>query len=143
VIVVLVNCGVINCTEEAPLRSSCAILAATMLFASLLSLNSYPQAPVPSKNDKEKDTTCRISGMVVKLADGAPLKNATVQLENGEDREHTIATKTAADGRFELKNVPAGRYKLFVWRNGFVGTEYGKKRPSDPGAAFARIIRRE
>jgi len=119
------------------LRSSCAIIAATTLFASLFSLNSYSQAPVLSTNDKEKNATCRISGMVVKLADGAPLRNATVQLENGEDREHTIATKTAADGRFELKNVPTGRYKLYVWRNGFVGTEYRKKRPSDPGATLS------
>jgi protocatechuate 3,4-dioxygenase beta subunit/5-hydroxyisourate hydrolase-like protein (transthyretin family) len=119
------------------LRSACAIIAATTLLVSLFSLRSYSQVSVLSKNDKEKDATCRVSGMVVKLADGAPLRNATVQLENGEDREHTIATKTATDGRFELKNIPAGRYKLYVWRNGFVETEYGKKKPSDPGAAFS------
>jgi hypothetical protein len=68
------------------LPSSCAIIAATMLLASLLSLNSYSQA-VPSKNDKEKDTTCWISGMVVKLVDGAPLKGAMVRVEHGEDHE--------------------------------------------------------
>jgi hypothetical protein len=62
------------------LRSSCAIIAATMLLASLLSLDSYAQA-VPSKNDKERDTTCWISGMVVKLVDGAPLKGAMVRVE--------------------------------------------------------------
>jgi protocatechuate 3,4-dioxygenase beta subunit len=108
-----------------------------MLFASLLSLHSYAQAPVPSKNEKEKETTCRISGMVVKLVDGAPLKGATVRAENGEDREHTIATKTGADGRFELRNIPAGRYKLMVSRSGYVAAEYGQKKPSDPGAAFS------
>src|SRR5438445_11110816 len=75
--------------------------------------------------------------MVVKLADGAPLKGATVRVENGEDREHTIATKTTADGRFELRNIPAGRYKLIVSRSGYVAAEYGQKKPSDPGAAFS------
>jgi hypothetical protein len=59
-----------------------------------------------AKAGKEKEETCRISGMVVKLADGTPLKGATVVLRNDEDLEHTIAAKTTADGRFALKNVP-------------------------------------
>jgi 5-hydroxyisourate hydrolase-like protein (transthyretin family) len=136
VIVVLVNCGVINCAEEEPLRSACAIIASTTLLVSLFSLSGYSQVPV-SKSDQEKDATCLISGMVVKLADGAPLKGATVRVENDEDREHTIAAKTTADGRFELRNIPAGRYKLIISRNGYVAAEYGQKKPSDPGAAFS------
>jgi protocatechuate 3,4-dioxygenase beta subunit len=83
-----------------------------------------------------KEETCRVSGLVAKMADGSPLKNATVLLSTESDREHTIATKTAVDGRFALKNVPAGRYKLSVSRNGYVTAEYGQKKPSDPGAAF-------
>jgi protocatechuate 3,4-dioxygenase beta subunit len=83
-----------------------------------------------------REETCRVSGMVVKLADGTPLKNAMVQLDTDANREHTIATKTGADGRFALKSVPAGRYKLVVTRNGYVRAEYGQKQPSDPGAAF-------
>jgi protocatechuate 3,4-dioxygenase beta subunit len=74
--------------------------------------------------------------MVVKMADGTPLKNATVLLSAEADREHTIATKTAADGQFALKSVPAGRYQLMVSRNGYVSAKYGQKKPSDPGAAF-------
>ena len=89
------------------------------------------------KGAKEKQETCRIAGMVVKLADGTPLKNATVRLENGEDREHTIAVKTTADGRYELRNVPSGRYKVKVTRNGYVEAEYGQRKPSDPGGTLA------
>jgi len=70
------------------------------------------------------------------MADGTPLKNATVQLSAEADREHTIATKTTADGRFALKNVPVGRYELTVSRNGYVTAKYGQKKPRDPGAAF-------
>src|SRR5262249_10088247 len=55
----------------------------------------------------------------------------------GEDREHTIAAKTSADGRYELRNVPAGRDKLKVTRNGYVEMEYGQRKPSDPGATLA------
>jgi hypothetical protein len=90
-----------------------------------------------AKAGKDKDETCRVFGMVVKMADGAPLKNATVRLENDSDREHVIATKTTADGRFELRNVPSGRYKLKVFRNGYVEKEYGQHNPSDAGATFA------
>lgn len=104
------------------------------LWLSVFAAICFAQAPAAPKDTKEE--TCRVSGMVVKLADGIPLKGATVRLENGEDREHTIATKTTGDGRFELRNVPAGRYKLLVSRNGYVEAEYGQKKPSDPGAAF-------
>src|SRR5690242_19491355 len=85
----------------------------------------------------KKEETCRVSGIVLRLADGAPLKNATVRLDNEEDHEHTIAARTGADGRFELRNVPAARYKLRVFRTGYVEQEYGQVEPSDPGAVFA------
>ena len=113
---------------------------ATGVLLGLLSCGSL-EAQVPpngkAAGTKEKEETCRISGMVVKLADGTPLKNATVQLTNDADREHIIATKSGSDGRFALKNVPAGRYKLVVSRNGYVSAEYGQKKPADPGGVFA------
>ena len=44
-----------------------------------------------------------ISGVVVSSWDGTPLAGATVTV-----RGTTLATQSGADGRFELKNVPAG-----------------------------------
>jgi hypothetical protein len=115
------------------LRASAGGLTLCMsAFAALC----FAQAPTARQDRNEKPETCRVSGMVVRLAGGIPLKDATVRLENGEDHEHTIATKSTGDGRFELRNVPAGRYKLVVSRNGYVETEYGQKKTSDPGAAF-------
>ena len=113
-----------------------SILAGIMAWPILFAVAASSQAPGISKHTNEKEQTCRLAGMVVRAADGAPLKSATVRLENGEDREHTIATKTAADGRYELRNVPAGRYKLMVSRNGYVQQEFGQRKPSDPGATF-------
>jgi protocatechuate 3,4-dioxygenase beta subunit len=97
---------------------------------------SGEQGGVAAKTGK-KEETCRVWGLVLKMADGSPLKNAMVRLENEEDHEHTIAARTGADGRFELRNVPAARYKLRVSRNGYVEQEYGQVKPSDPGAVFA------
>lgn len=80
--------------------------------------------------------TCTLNGMVVRKDDGAPLKGATVHLwaEGDRDSEHTIAAQSGADGRFVLKNVPAGNYRLKVSRNGYFDMEYGQHKPSDPGA---------
>jgi hypothetical protein len=75
--------------------------------------------------------------MVVRRTDTAPLKGALVQLFNPDDGEHNSATRTGADGRFELKNVVAGKYRLMVSRNGYFQMEYGQKKPSDPGATFS------
>jgi hypothetical protein len=118
-----------------PIRIVRTVVAGLTLWTSIFTV-SYGQTPGAPKDAREKQETCQVSGMVLKLADGAPLKGATVLLENGEDREHTIATKTPADGHFILKNVPAGRYKLVVSRNGYVRAEYGQRKPSDAGAAL-------
>jgi Carboxypeptidase regulatory-like domain len=74
--------------------------------------------------------------MVVAKPDGAPLKGATIHLRNDEDRGHIIAARSGADGKFELKNVPAAQYHLEVSRNGYFEIEYGQKKPTDPGATF-------
>jgi len=71
---------------------------------------------------------------VVRKLDSAPLKGATVWLGSDASHERTIATTTAADGRFELRNVPAGHYTLSVHRNGYVDAQYGQKKPNDPGS---------
>jgi hypothetical protein len=75
--------------------------------------------------------------MVVKLAGSEPLKTVTVQLQNLEDRMQSHSTVTDVGGRFELKGINAGRYRLSVTRNGFVTQEYGQRRPDDPGAILS------
>jgi hypothetical protein len=87
-----------------------------------------PQAPKPKSED------CTISGIVVKLAGSEPLKSATVQLQSAQDLAHTISVVTDVVGRFELKGIDPGRYRLKVSRTGFVTQEYGQKTPNDPGA---------
>jgi Carboxypeptidase regulatory-like domain len=72
--------------------------------------------------------------MVVAKADGTPLKGATVHLWTTSEHDRTIAAKSGVDGRFLLKNVPAGNYHLRVSRNGYFDVEFGQKKPSDPGA---------
>jgi hypothetical protein len=90
----------------------------------------------PTKANQAKEAAGVVSGIVIRKTDSAPLKGATVQLGNAADREHTIATKTGSDGHFELRNVPAGQYRLSAVRNGYFEYEYGQKKAGDPGATL-------
>ncbi len=112
------------------------ILLAVLLLLVAPSLVFAQTQTMPEARSVPRKETCTLSGTVVRKLDGAPLKGATVWLGSDENREHTIATTTAADGRFELRNVPEGRYTLTVHRNGYVDAQYGQKKPNDPGATL-------
>ena len=109
---------------------------ACFLLTCLTCTTCFSQTSKTPSNESSDEQTCTVSGTVVRSRDSSPIRNATVQLVNDSDREHQIATKTTADGRFLLKNVPAGQYKLIVDRNGYVSQELGQKKPGDPGAMF-------
>ncbi len=105
------------------------------LFALLLaSIASTQTASSSLPVARPKSEECAISGMVVKLAGSEPLKTATVQLQNLQDLAHTTSVVTDVGGRFELKGIDPGRYRLKVSRTGFVTQEYGQRTPNDPGA---------
>lgn len=88
-----------------------------------------------SKSSSElKKDECNLSGMVVKLEGSEPLKNARVRLLSQDDRTKIHSSVTDAGGRFELRGVEPGRYRLVVHRDGFVSQAYGQKNLDDPGA---------
>jgi hypothetical protein len=105
-----------------------------LAFLCAAELSAQTPSISPATKSSAVDDTCTVSGMVVAKADGTPLKGATVHLWTDSERDRTIAAKSGADGRFLLKNVPAGNYHLRVSRNGYFEVEYGQKKPSDPGA---------
>ena len=96
---------------------------------------AFAQKPSPNPPlARPKSDECAILGMVVKLAGSEPVKTATVQLQSLQDLRHTVSVVTDVGGRFELKGLDPGRYRLKVSRTGFVTEEYGQKTPNDPGA---------
>src|SRR5438552_6025022 len=104
------------------------------LFLLFLATMASPQTTSRNLRERPKTEECGISGMVVKLLGSEPLKTATVQLQSLQDLAHTISVLTDVGGRFELKGIDPGRYRLKVSRTGFVTQEYGQKTPNDPGA---------
>jgi hypothetical protein len=73
----------------------------------------------------------RILGRVVSTDTGGPLRRAQVRLTAPE-----IGVKVAltdAEGRFEFRELPAGRFTLNASKSGYVSVQYGQTRPFEQG----------
>jgi hypothetical protein len=79
---------------------------------------------------------CEVAGSVVRSGDGTPLRGATVTLVVSGRRSEPLATRTDATGRFALRNVPAGSYRLIVERTGYARQEFGQRALGRRGVAL-------
>ena len=80
---------------------------------------------------KAKTGTGRLRGRVVAADTGAVVRRAQVRISSPD-----IGTKTAltdAQGLYEFKDLPAGRFTVAVSKSGFVPVQYGQTRPFEPG----------
>jgi hypothetical protein len=87
---------------------------------------------VPARDNSVRTGTARIRGHVVAADNGAPLRKAQVRALSPELRENRLAT-TDAQGAYEFKDLPAGRYTLSANKGSFVSLQYGQTRPLEPG----------
>lgn len=107
----------IQSLREAPARRGLFSLG-LFLFGS--GLVAQQPAVAPAKN-------CTIEGLVVKAQTGEPLKRAWVGLRKVEGRPSPASTITDASGRFLLKDIEPGQYRLWAERSGYVPQEYGER----------------
>lgn len=96
------------------------------------------QAPRPGEgpapvgpNRQMKTGTGRIRGRIVTADAGTAVRRAQVRI-SGPDIGSKAAL-TDADGRYEFRDLPAGRFTLTVTKAGFVVMQYGQNRPFEPG----------
>ncbi|HET7699048.1 MAG TPA: carboxypeptidase-like regulatory domain-containing protein [Vicinamibacterales bacterium] len=78
-----------------------------------------------------KTGTGRLRGRITAADTGAIVRRAQVRI-SGQD----IGSKTAftdAQGRYEFRDLPAGRFNLSVSKSGFVTMQYGQSRPFESG----------
>ena len=78
-----------------------------------------------------KTGTSSVRGRVVAGDTGSALRRAQVRI-SGPD----IGTKTAltdTQGRYEFRDLPAGRFNVSVTKSGFVTMQYGQNRPFETG----------
>jgi len=75
--------------------------------------------------------TAVIRGVVLAADTGTPIRRAQVRA-TVPGVESRLAT-TDPQGRFEFKELAAGRYTLNASKGGFVALQYGQRRPSESG----------
>ncbi len=68
----------------------------------------------------------RIAGKVVSSASGAPLSQARVTIAPVQAQTQTLSLITGADGTFDFKGLPAGKYSLSAARRGFIESSYNQ-----------------
>jgi protocatechuate 3,4-dioxygenase beta subunit len=92
-----------------------------------------PGMPAPPRdNPQEKTGTAVLSGRVVATDTGKPLRRALVRASSQETPQgRTVSTD--ADGRWQLKTLPAGSYRVSVSKGGYVDISYGQLRPFEAG----------
>jgi hypothetical protein len=73
-----------------------------------------------------------LRGRVVGGESGAPLRHAVVHLSGIDMREGKMAT-TDEQGRWEIRDLPAGRFDLTASKGGYVTLQYGQRRPFQQG----------
>jgi hypothetical protein len=116
-----------------------AFLAALVFTTSLLSAQTAsPPAGLPGAQGPARDNpaavtgTARIRGRVYAADTGQPLRKVQVRAVAPELRE-SRQTSTDVDGKYEFKELPAGRYTISASKGSFVGLSFGQLRPFEQG----------
>ena len=90
---------------------------------------------------------CTLDGRVLDAATGEPVKKASITLTPSNAKQagsaaagatlpQQFGTTTDSSGRFAMKDVDPGAYRLQVARNGYVSGEYGARGPSKSGTVL-------
>ncbi len=91
--------------------------------------------PSRSRTQRVDPLTASIRGRVTTADTGAPIRGAEVRLSM--DGRFSRLVTTDGEGRYELRSLPAGTYKLNVSRTGFITLEFGQRRPFEAAATIA------
>ena len=113
---------------------ACALLLSPDLWAQQQIIINGPDVPVqlPGMGPRQPKTgTGRLRGRVLSAETGGPVRRAQVRIVSPD-----IGSKSAmtdAEGRYEFRDLPAGRFNLSVTKAGYVTIQYGQTRPFESG----------
>src|ERR1700693_6218490 len=98
---------------------------------------SPASSTAPVAETKAEDM-CSLEGGVVNAVTGEPLKKVTLNLTRtdvppGMAFSQTYSTSSDAGGKFTIKPIEPGKYRLAANRNGFVSMAYGARALMRPG----------
>lgn len=108
-----------------------------IILLGLLLVGTAVTAQLPARDQPPapRAGTGVIRGRVVRADTGEPLRRVQVRVDEWStgDLSGPAATMTDAEGRYELTQLPAGRYHLKARRGGYVEVAYGQRRPFERG----------
>jgi protocatechuate 3,4-dioxygenase beta subunit len=76
--------------------------------------------------------TAVLSGRVLTADGQEPLRRATIRVA-GEPLKDPLVTSTNSEGRYVLRDVPAGRYTVAAQRSGYLPLQNGQRYPDEAG----------
>jgi hypothetical protein len=90
-------------------------------------LEPAPARPTERQRPAVDPLTASIQGRVVTADSSAPIRRAEVRAMSTSGVNRLGVTD--GEGRFELRDMPAGQFRLIVSKSGFVTLTYGQRRP--------------
>lgn len=91
-----------------------------------------PIGPPRDARGESQTGTAKITGRVVAAEGGGPLRRVVVRAWGDALREGKAAL-TDAEGRYEIAELPAGRFSLTASKGSYVDIQYGQRSPFDQG----------
>src|SRR5688572_545217 len=90
------------------------------------------QAPQPRDPVPAAKGTAAIVGRVTSLETGGPLRRAVIRITS-PTLPSVRRVSTNSDGRYEVRDLPAGEYSLKAERGGYLTLAYGQRRFGEMG----------
>jgi protocatechuate 3,4-dioxygenase beta subunit len=115
-------------------RSTVALAGLAMTLAVAASAAQQPARPRGPARDTAAPVTGTsvIRGRVVDAETGMPVRRAIVRVSAESLPDGRVVT-TDPEGRYEVRELPAGRYTLQASKGTYVTVSYGQRRPNERG----------
>ena len=107
-------------------------MVASVVLAALVLSQSTSATDQPARDGAATKGTASVKGRVTAADSGRPVRRVQVRLSS-PDLTEGKSISTTAEGIFEFKDLPAGRYTISASRPGFLSLQYGQRRPGEPG----------
>ena len=135
-------------------RIGLAVLTSTVVLSLAEGTAQQPSTPVPGMPTPGQVTpprglkpgqdplkgTAILRGYVVAADTGNPVRRAMVRaFSTTGGAGGGGVTSTDGDGRFELRDMPAGSYNISVSKAGYVTMSYGQRRPNQGGGTLLEV----